>query len=284
LWCEPKNIGLSLPSLRADNFSMELLDRVQRVRKTGLTFAPEAGTQRLRDVINKNVTQQDILRTCGTAFEGGQNAVKLYFMIGLPTETDEDVLAIAELAYQVLDVFKQNAKNKKRGVNITVSASCFVPKPMTPFQWEPQDTIAELERKQRLLRDNLKSRAIRFQWHSPQTSYIEAVLARGDRRLGPVLESVFSKSGGLNAWSEFFSFDAWMKSFEENGTDPDFYAVRARAYDEIMPWTILSTGVEEDFLKRENKLAHEGKTTPDCREKCSGCGANRLSGRNRCDE
>ncbi len=263
---------------------MELLDRVQRVRKTGLTFAPEAGTQRLRDVINKNVTQQDILRTCGTAFEGGQNAVKLYFMIGLPTETDEDVLAIAELAYQVLDVFKQNAKNKKRGVNITVSASCFVPKPMTPFQWEPQDTIAELERKQRLLRDNLKSRAIRFQWHSPQTSYIEAVLARGDRRLGPVLESVFSKSGGLNAWSEFFSFDAWMKSFEENGTDPDFYAVRARAYDEIMPWTILSTGVEEDFLKRENKLAHEGKTTPDCREKCSGCGANRLSGRNRCDE
>ncbi|NLO48897.1 MAG: TIGR03960 family B12-binding radical SAM protein [Clostridiales bacterium] len=282
-WCEPRNIGLSLPSLRADSFSMELLERVQRVRKTGLTFAPEAGTQRLRDVINKNITRDDILNACKTAFAGGQNAVKLYFMLGLPTETDEEVLAIAELAYQVLGVFKQHAKNKNRGVKITVATSCFVPKPMTPFQWEPQNTMAEFERKQQLLKENLKSRAIRFNWHSPETSFIEAVLARGDRRLGPVLESVFLKSGGLNAWSECFSFDAWQRSFSENGIDPGFYALRARDFDEVMPWSILSAGIEEDYLICQNKLAPKAVTTPDCREKCSGCGANRLTG-GKCDE
>jgi radical SAM family uncharacterized protein len=283
-WCEPKNIGLSLPSLRADHFSMALMERIQRVRKTGLTFAPEAGTQRLRDVINKNVTREDILSACRTAFAGGHNAVKLYFMIGLPTETDEDILAIAELALEVLGEFKQHAKNKSRGVGITVSTSCFVPKPMTAFQWEAQDTMEEFRRKQQLLRDHMKSRAIRYNWHSPETSFIEAVLARGDRRLGPVLESVFLKSGGLNAWSESFRYEDWVRSFEENGIDPAFYANRSRTYDEILPWSMLSSGVKTAFLMRENDLSRMGKTTPDCRENCSGCGANGLIGEDACDE
>ncbi len=277
-WCEPNMASLSLPSLRADNFSMELMKKVQKVRRSGLTFAPEAGSQRLRDVINKNVTEEDVLASCRTACEGGWNAVKLYFMLGLPTETDEDVLAIADLAYKVIGQFKRYATNKARGVRVTVSAACFVPKPMTPFQWEAQDTRAEFARKIDLLKEALRSKAISFSWHEPGVSFIEAVLARGDRRLAPVLERVLDTCGGLQAWDEYFSFDKWMDAFACCGVDPDFYAVRERGEDEILPWSRISAGVTQAHLLRERRLSREEKTTPDCRERCSGCGADRLGG------
>ncbi len=283
-WCEPRKASLSLPSLRADNFSMEIMKKVQKVRKSGLTFAPEAGSQRLRDVINKNVTEEDILNSCRTAFEGGWNGVKLYFMMGLPTETDEDILAIADLAFKVLNTWKKYASNKNRGVRITVSTSCFVPKPMTPFQWEAQDTMEEFRRKQKLLKDNMRSGAITYNWHDSEVSFIEAVLALGDRRLSPVIESVYKKSGGLAAWEEYFSETAWEEAFAENGIDPAFYANRARELDEILPWSIIDTGVTQTHLLRERELSREAKTSPNCREKCSGCGARRLDAEGRCDD
>lgn len=275
-WCEPRKASLSLPSLRADNFSMELMKKVQKVRKSGLTFAPEAGSQRLRDVINKNVTEEDILSSCAAAFRGGWSSVKLYFMLGLPTETDEDVLQIADLAYKVLNVWRQESPNKARGVKITVSTSCFVPKPMTPFQWCRQDSMEEFERKQGLLRAALKSKSISYNWHSPDVSFIEAVLARGDRRLGAVLEQVFKASGGLKAWDEYFDFPAWLKAFEDCGIDPDFYALRERSSDEVLPWDSISAGVDKDFLFGEYKTALTERTSPDCSEACLGCGANCL--------
>jgi radical SAM family uncharacterized protein len=278
-WCEPNMASLSLPSLRADNFSMELMKKVQKVRRSGLTFAPEAGSQRLRDVINKNVTEEDVLTSCRTAFEGGWSAVKLYFMIGLPTETDEDVLAIADLAYKVLGEFKRHATNKARGARVTVSAACFVPKPMTPFQWEGQDTRAEFSRKIDLLKAAMPSKALSFSWHEPGVSFIEAVLARGDRRLAPVLERVLETAGGLQAWDEYFSLDKWEEAFAFCGVDPDFYAVRERAEDEILPWSRISAGVTDEFLLRERRLSRECRTTPDCRARCSGCGADRLGGK-----
>ncbi len=277
-WCEPNMASLSLPSLRADNFSMELTKKLQKVRRSGLTFAPEAGSQRLRDVINKNVTEDDVLTSCRTAFEAGWNAVKLYFMIGLPTETDEDVLAIADLAYKVLGEFKRHATNKARGVRITVSTACFVPKPMTPFQWEAQDTRAEFKRKVDLLKAAMPSKAISYSWHEPGVSFVEAVLARGDRRLAPVLERVLETSGGLQAWDEYFSIAKWEEAFAFCGVDPDFYAVRERREDEILPWSHISAGVTDAHLLRERRLSREGKTTPDCREKCSGCGADCFGG------
>ncbi len=283
-WCEPRKISLSLPSLRADNFSMELMKKVQRVRRSGLTFAPEAGSQRLRDVINKNVSEEDILASCATAFEGGWNAVKLYFMLGLPTETDEDVLAIADLAYKVLNTWKRTASNKSRGVRITVSTSCFVPKPMTPFQWCAQDSIEQFERKQQLLKDAMKNRAISYSWHSPTVSAIEAVLARGDRRLGNALERLALSSGGLQAWEEYFDYDAWMRAFAECGIDPDFYAGRERAEDEVMPWDMIDDGVSRGHLLRELHKALRGETSPDCRGQCLGCGADSLLKEGRCDE
>jgi radical SAM superfamily enzyme YgiQ (UPF0313 family) len=282
-WCEPRRASLSLPSLRADNFSMELMKRVQKVRKSGLTFAPEAGSQRLRDVVNKNVTEEEILSSCAAAFEGGWNAVKLYFMLGLPTETDEDVLAIAELAHKVLDVWKRVSPNRARGVKITVSASCFVPKPQTPFQWCAQNTRAEFERKQNILKRALKSKALVFNWHSPEVSFIEAVLALGDRRLGAVLEYVRGKSGGLKAWSEHFDFGVWLEAFEKAGVDPDFYALRERGADELFPWDAISAGVSKDFLRRQYELAREGRTSPDCRGACLGCGANGLTDAGVCE-
>ena len=278
-WCEPNMASLSLPSLRADNFSMELMKKVQKVRRSGLTFAPEAGSQRLRDVINKNVTEEDVLTSCRTAFEGGWSAVKLYFMIGLPTETDEDVLAIADLAYKVLGEFRRHATNKARGARVTVSAACFVPKPMTPFQWEAQDTRAEFSRKIDLLKAAMPSKALSFSWHEPGVSFIEAVLARGDRRLAPVLERVLETAGGLQAWDEYFSLTKWEEAFAFCGVDPDFYAVRERAEDEILPWSRVSAGVTDEFLLRERRLARECRTTPDCRARCSGCGADRLGGK-----
>ena len=272
-WCEPRNTGLSLPSLRADNFSVELMERVQKVRKSGLTFAPEAGSQRLRDVINKNVTEEDLLNTCRIAFEGGWNGVKLYFMLGLPAETDEDVVAIANLSHAVLNTWKRYANNKSRGVRLTVSTSCFIPKPHTPFQWEAQITMDEYMRRVRLLRDALRTKAITYNWHSPEQGYIEAALARGDRRLGAVIEAAWRLGARLESWSEFFSLDTWMTAFGKRSLEAGFYALRERGYGEILPWSVVSAGVREEYLRNERELSREGQKTPDCREKCSGCGA-----------
>ena len=281
-FCESRHVNLSLPSLRADNFSMALMQRLAKGRKTGLTFAPEAGTQRLRDVINKNVTLEELLNSCRTAFAGGYNAVKLYFMLGLPTETDEDVLGIADVAARVMHAWRESAPNKQRGVRITVSTSYFVPKPHTAFQWEPQITREEYERRVQLLRQAMTTKTVTYNWHDGQTSFIEAVLARGDRRLGNVLEAVWRKGGHLDAWEEYFSLDRWREAFEECGVDPAFYAYRRREKDEIMPWDMISSGVTRHYLWREYENAMAGATTPDCRIQCNGCGANKLVG-GKCD-
>jgi len=283
-WCEPRNVSLSLPSLRADNFSVDLMHRVQKVRKTGLTFAPEAGTQRLRDVINKNVREEDLLRSCATAFEGGWSGVKLYFMLGLPTETDEDVVAIAELAERVLLEWKKHTTNRSRGIRITVSTSCFVPKPDTPFQWEGQVTRAEYSRRVALLRRSIRSKAITYNWHDPDTSYIEAVLSRGDRRVGQALYKAWEAGGKLDSWEEYFSCDRWIKAFSDAGTDPDFYALRVRSEDELLPWAHISCGVRPEHFIAERRAAYRGEVTPDCRKQCTGCGAAALYAGGRCDE
>ena len=281
-FCESRHVNLSLPSLRADNFSMALMQRLAKGRKTGLTFAPEAGTQRLRDVINKNVTLEALLNSCHTAFAGGYNAVKLYFMLGLPTETEEDVLGIADVAARVMHAWRESAPNKQRGVRITVSTSYFVPKPHTAFQWEPQITREEYERRVQLLRENMTTKTVTYNWHDGQTSFIEAVLARGDRRLGNVLETVWRKGGHLDAWEEYFSLDRWLEAFDECGVDPAFYAYRRREKDELMPWDMISSGVTKEYLWREHENAVSGVTTPDCRTRCNGCGANKLVG-GKCD-
>ena len=276
--CERDHVNLSLPSLRADNFSMELMQRLQKGRKAGLTFAPEAGTQRLRDAINKNLTEEDLHQSLRTAFSGGWNAVKLYFMLGLPTETDEDVLAIAEMANHVMHTWREYASNKSRGVRITVSTSWFVPKPHTAFQWEPQISREEYERRVKLLREAITAKAVTYNWHDGDTSFLEAVLARGDRRLGRVLERVHQKGGRLDAWSDYFSLDRWMEAFAECGIDPAFYANRERAREEILPWSTISCYVSDDYLWRQRELAYQSVTTPDCRTRCSGCGANVVEG------
>lgn len=282
-YCEPRSIGLSLPSLRADNFSMDIMHRIQKTRKSGLTFAPEAGSQRLRDAINKNVTEEDLLHTCRLAFEGGWNTIKLYFMLGLPTETDEDILGIAELANQVLHTWRLYAKNKNRGVRITVSTSCFVPKPHSPFQWEQQVTMEEYIRKVHLLRDNIKAKNVVYNWHDPQTSYIEATLSRGDRRMGSVIENIWRAGGRLEAWSDYFSFDRWMKAFDDAGVDPTFYAHRLRDKDEVMPWDNVDVGVRRAHLWHEREQAYKSELSPDCRKQCSACGAAKLLKGGKCD-
>ena len=282
-YCAPRSIGLSLPSLRADNFSIDIMHRIQKTRKSGLTFAPEAGSQRLRDAINKNVREEDLLNTCRLAFEGGWNTIKLYFMLGLPTETDEDVLGIAELANQVLHTWRLYAKNKNRGVRITVSTSCFVPKPHSPFQWERQVTMDEYIRRVNLLRDNMKAKNVVYNWHDPQTSYIEATLSRGDRRMGRVIENEWRDGGRLEAWSDYFSFERWMKAFDDAGVDPTFYAHRQRDKDEVMPWDIVDVGVRRAHLWHERKQAYASELSPDCRRQCSACGAAKLLKGGKCD-
>ena len=281
-FCEKRHVHLSLPSLRADNFSMALMQRLQKGRKSGLTFAPEAGTQRLRDAINKNVTEEDLLQSCATAFAGGFNAVKLYFMLGLPTETDEDVLGIAEIAAHVMHAWRENASNKNRGVRITVSTSWFVPKPFTAFQWEPQISLEEYQRRVKLLREAITTKTVTYNWHDGDTSFLEAVLARGDRRMGKVLETAWRKGAKLDAWEEYFSLDRWLEAFRECGLDPHFYANRVRRRDERMPWDMIDCGVTDDYLWREREAAYAARTTPDCRTRCSGCGANKLVG-GKCD-
>ena len=282
-WCEPNRVSLSLPSLRADNFSLGLMERVQHVRKSGLTFAPEAGTQRLRDAINKNVTEEDLLRSCRTAFSGGWSSVKLYFMLGLPTETDEDVLGIADLAEKVYKAWKEVTPNPKRGVTITVSTAWFVPKPHTAFQWEPQITMEEYQRRVKLLREHMKGRSIKYNWHDSQTSFLEAVFARGDRKVADVIEAAWRQGAKFDAWSEYFDFDRWMAAFESCGVDPTFYANRTRERDELLPWDVTSVGVTKDFLWRERERAYEAVITPDCRVQCTGCGANKLYPGGKCD-
>ena len=283
-YCQPRKINLSLPSLRADNFSRELMMKVQKVRKSGLTFAPEAGTQRLRDAINKNVTEQEILDTCATAFSGGWSSVKLYFMLGLPTETDEDVLGIAELVDKIIFTWRQNATNRKRGLSINLATAYFVPKPFTPFQWEAQITPEEYLRRVHLLQNAIHSRYVDYRYHEPQLSQLEAVLARGDRRLAPVLQEAVRLGCKLDGWDEYFRYDLWMQAFENCGVDPAFYTTRGFGEDELLPWKTISVGVSEAFLRHERKKAYASETTPDCRTKCGGCGANRLSERGVCDE
>ena len=275
-----EKINLSLPSLRMDNFSESLLEKIKRVRKSGLTFAAEGGTQRLRDVINKNITEEEIMNTCRIAFEGGYATVKLYFMMGLPTETDEDIVGIAELAQRVVDLF-YSIENRPKGKGVQVSVSCatFVPKPFTPFEFEPQDTREMIEHKQKLLVSAIKSKKIRVSWHDSNVSILEAVLAKGDRRLCDVIYTAWKKGCKFDSWSEHYKFDKWMEAFEECGIDPAFYANRRFDYDEILPWDHLDYLVSKDFFIRENKHAHESKTTPHCRKRCSGCGVNKKVGR-----
>jgi radical SAM family uncharacterized protein len=282
-WCEGHSVSLSLPSLRADNFSMDIMQRVQKVRKSGLTFAPEAGTQRLRDAINKNVTEEDLLNSCRVAFEGGYSGVKLYFMLGLPTETDEDVLGIAELTNRVLHCWRQYSSNKNRGVRITVSTSCFVPKPHSPFQWEGQISGEEYLRRVKLLRENMTAKNVTYNWHDPETGYIEAVLSRGDRRVGAVLEQVWRSGGHLDAWSDYFSYARWMSAFAQCGVDPAFYAGRERGREEVFPWDRIDLGVRREHLWREREACYVSLLSPDCRMQCTGCGANKLLKGGRCD-
>ncbi len=279
----PRKINLSVPSLRADNFSRELMLKLQKVRKSGLTFAPEAGTQRLRDAINKNVTEEEILTTCATAFSGGWNNVKLYFMLGLPTETDEDVQGIAELVYKVIKTWRANAVNKKRGLRVHVSTAYFVPKPFTPFQWEKQDTPEEYTRKQKLLKSMMLSKSVEYNWHAPDLSRLEAVLARGDRRLCAVLEEVVRRGCRLDGWDEYFDYQTWLDVFRDLGIDPDFYTTRGYGDDEIFPWQTISVGVRREFFRRERDRAYRGLTTPDCRTACSACGADKLLREVDCD-
>ena len=280
-----KRINLSLPSLRVDNFSMELMEKVQKVKKSGLTFAPEAGTQRLRDVINKNVLEEDLIRTSGIAFRGGYNRIKLYFMLGLPTETEEDVLGIGELAQKVIEAYYDIPieERKGRSVSVTVSTSFFVPKPFTPFQWEPQNRISDMEDKADMLKKSITNRKIVYNWHESDVSFLEAVFAKGDRRLGEVLITAVEKGCKFDGWSDFFDYDKWMEAFRENGIDPEFYALRKIPYDEILPWDYADIGVSKEFLISEHKKAYKGETTASCREGCAACGAAQF-GRGVCFE
>ncbi len=282
-YCESRSIGLSLPSLRADNFSMEIMEKLQKVRKSGLTFAVEGGSQRLRDAINKNVTEDDLLHTCAIAFAGGWNTVKLYYMLGLPTETDEDIVGIADMAGRILHCWRENAKNKNRGVKITVSTSCFIPKPHSPFQWEPQITREEYLRRVNLLRASINSRNVIYNWHDADTSVVEAVLSRGDRRLGPVLEEVWRNGGRLEAWSDYFRFDRWMEALQKFGLTADFYAGRERDVGEVLPWDMIDVGVRKAHLVKEREQCYRSALSPDCRHQCAACGALRLMEGGKCD-
>ena len=282
-YCEANKINLSVPSLRADNFSRELMERLQTVRKSGLTFAPEAGSQRLRDVINKNLTEEEILTTCANAFSGGWNNVKLYFMLGLPTETDEDVLGIADLVYKVIKTWQAYAVNKKRGLRVHVATAYFVPKPHTPFQWERQITPEEYLRRCKLLKSHFYSKSIEYNYHAPDLSRLEAVFARGDRRVGPVIENAMLRGAKLDGWDEFFRYDLWQDAFRDCGVDTEFYTTRGYGEEELLPWDPMDVGVTKKFLLRERKRAYKASVTPDCRHGCAGCGANCLLKEVECD-
>ena len=282
-WTNPNMVGLSLPSLRADSFTKELMDKVASIRASSITFAPEAGSQRLRDVINKNLYEQDLMRAVNVAFDAGKTQVKLYFMQGHPTETDEDLAEIPELAHRVVSEFYKNP-NRPRGrqPQVTISVSPFIPKPFTAFQWEPQDTLEEMLRKQEYVGSCVRDRKVKYNHHDARTCVIEAVLARGDRRLSAALYEACRRGFRFDAWSEYFDYDKWMEVFAAVGIDPAFYANRRFGLDEVLPWDVIDCGVTKAFLKRERAKAFEGVTTPNCREKCAGCGANRLGGVRSC--
>ena len=274
-WTEKDKVSLSLPSLRIDNFSEELLEKINHVRKSGLTFAAEAGTQRLRNVINKNITEKEIIGTCKTAFEGGYTAVKLYFMMGLPTETYDDIKGIADLAQKIVDTFYEMPNRPKgKSVSVNISVSNFVPKPFTPFEFHPQITREEIIDKQQYLKQCIRSKKISFSYHENKTSFLEGVFARGDRRLASVIMNAHEKGCKFDSWDEFFDLQKWMDAFSECGLDPKFYANRQRPYDEINPWDHLDFCVSKDFLIKENERAKQAKTTPNCRKQCQNCGAN----------
>ena len=282
-WTVKENINLSLPSLRVDNFSKELVEKLNKVRRSGLTFAPEAGTQRLRDVINKNVTEEEVIKTCTMAFDNGWTSVKLYFMMGLPTETMEDIKGISDLGMKVIHAFYSNP-NRRKGTGVQVSISCasFIPKPFTPFQWEPEDSMESLKEKQKYLLESVPTKKIKISYHNTPTSLLEGVLARGDRRLGKVILRAFELGCKFDSWDDQFNFDAWMQAFDENKIDPYFYTRRKREFSELLPWDHIDFGISRKFLENENKKAHMNMTTPHCRIKCAGCGANKLNG-GKCD-
>ena len=278
-WAREDNVSLSLPSLRVDGFSDDILSEIKSVRKSGLTFAPEAGSQRLRDAINKNVFEDELISTCKVAFEGGYSTVKLYFMIGLPTETMDDVAAIADLGRKVVDTYYTiENRSKGKAPKVTVSASSFVPKPFTPFQWEPQDTMDVLKTKQRHIKDSITTRKIIYNYHASDTSFLEAVFARGDRKLNKVLLKALEKGLRFDGWSDCFSLDKWLEIFDECGIDPAFYANRRRSFDEVLPWDHLDYGISKEFLRRECERAYGSKPSPNCREGCMNCGAKKYGG------
>ena len=278
-WTPKEHVSMSLPSLRIDNFSESLVRKTTRVRKSGLTFAPEAGTQRLRDVINKNVTEEEIERTCNLAFNAGYTSVKLYFMLGLPTETMEDVEGIADTAQRIVDLYYKNEnKPKGRGVQVSISVACFVPKPMTPFQFVGQNTEDELREKQQHLLRSVKSRKISVSYHDSHTSFLEAVFAKGDRRLSRVLVEAYRRGCCFDGWDEQFRYDTWLEVFRDLGFDTAFYANRTIGLDEVTPWSHLDYGVSREYLVREYQKALGAQTTPPCNRACSGCGANKLLG------
>lgn len=278
-----KNINIALPSLRIDAFSLDVMSKVQDVRKSSLTFAPEAGTQRMRDVINKGLTEEDILHGAEEAFKGGWNKVKLYFMMGLPTETEEDMKGIAHLCEKVaMHYYKLDSQYRNGRVSVGASCSFFVPKPFTPFQWASMCEVEEYNRRAHLVNDEFKAqhnrRSLSFKYHDAKTTVLEGILARGDRRIADVIYSAYQKGCLYDAWTEFFHYDRWMEAMEENGLDYHFYTTRERNLDEIFPWDFIDIGVTKEFLKREWNNAMEEKVTPNCREKCSGCGASRFGG------
>ena len=278
-WAESDHVSLSLPSLRVDNFSQSLVEKTTKVRKSGLTFAAEAGTQRLRDVINKNVTWDEIEKTCSLAFANGYTSVKLYFMMGLPTETMEDIEGIAETAQKVVDLFYSNPKHAKgRGVQVTISCACFVPKPHTPFQFVPMDTEEMLQAKQKHLLESVHSRKIKVNYHDSTTSFLEGVFAKGDRRLAPVILEAYKRGCYFDGGEECFKYDTWMKVFEDMGIDPKFYCQRAIGLDEVTPWSHMDYGVTHEYLVREYNKALAAQTTQPCNRACHGCGANHLLG------
>jgi radical SAM family uncharacterized protein len=275
-WAEKNQTNISLPSLRIDGFSEELAAKLNVLRRSGLTFAPEAGTQRLRDAINKNLTEEEILETTRKAFSAGWTAVKLYFMLGLPTESLEDVAGIAELGQKIVDSYYSNPdKPKGKSVNVSVSVSCFIPKPFTPFQWEPMDSIENLEEKQYHLKDRIKKRTrrIEFNYHDAKLSFIEAVIARGDRKTGKAIYAAWKKGCKFDGWAEFFYFDKWLEAFKECGLDPEFYANRKRDFSEVLPWDHIDMGISKKFLVSEREKAYEGDLTRNCKAGCSMCGA-----------
>ena len=273
---KPKNVNLSLPSLRIDSISLKLLDEVNQVRKSGLTFAPEAGTQRLRDVINKGLTEEDILSACDKAFRSGWNTIKLYFMIGLPTETYDDLQGIVDLANKIVDTYYAVPKNERtKGLSVTVSASTFVPKPFTPFQWFGQDDIETIKQKQDFLKNNLTNRAIKFNWHEPEISVLEAIVAKGDRRMCKAIQRAFELGCKFDSWGEFFDYEKWMQAFKETNVEPKYYSERKIDLEETLPWYHINILVNKDFFKREYNNALNEKVTPNCRQNCAGCGVGK---------